>query len=229
MVASVQIFDTSKESSNHGIKVLIYSRSGVGKTWLARTAPAPIIISAENGTLSLSDVQLPMIKVKTVEDLKNIYSWLTESMEAKKFQTVYVDSLSEIAETVLANAKIVNKDQRQVYGAFFDSMIPLIKSFRDVSGKHVVMTAKEDVIKDELSGVTLRGPMMPGNKLSPQLPYLFDQVFHLGIGKTTDGKSYRFLQTEPDLQYDAKSRGGKLDPIERPDLTFIFNKILGVR
>jgi hypothetical protein len=225
----IQIYNTAQEAQLHGVKCLIYARAGYGKTWLARTAPAPLIVSAENGILALSDVQLPMVKVKTVQDLSNIYSWLTGSAEAKQFQTIYVDSITEIAETVLSNAKNLHKDPRQAYGAMQDQMIQLVKAYRDISGKHVVMTAKEEVVKDEITGITLRGPMMPGKQVGPQLPYLFDEVFRLGVGTTPQNVTYRFLQTEPDLQYDAKDRSGKLDKLEPPHLTQIFNKILGVK
>jgi hypothetical protein len=223
-----QIVSTINEAKLHGVKALIYAKSGYGKTYLARTAPAPIILSAESGVLSLGDVNLPMIKVKTVQDLSGIYSWLTSSAEAKQFHTVYIDSITEIAEVVLTNAKNVVKDPRQAYAKLMDDMIGIIKAYRDISGKHVVMTAKEEANKDELTGIVLRGPMMPGNKVGQQLPYLFDEVFRLGVGKMPEGNAlYRFIQTQPDLQYDAKDRSGKLDPVERPDLSFIFNKIIG--
>lgn len=222
-----QIVATSQEAKTHGVKCLIYGKSGYGKTWLARTAPSPIIISAESGILSLQDVRLPMIKVKTVQDLNNIYSWLTESQEASQFKTIYIDSLTEIAETVLANAKSVVKDPRQAYNKLMDDMIPLIKAYRDIVGKNVVMTAKQEAVKDEATGIVLQGPMMPGNKVGQQLPYLFDEVFRIGLGKMPTGDTlYRFMQTQPDLQHDAKDRSGRLDAVERPDLSFIFNKIV---
>jgi hypothetical protein len=69
--------------------------------------------------------------------------------------------------------------------------------------------------------------MMPGQKLGPQLPYLFDEVFHMGVASDPQGKKYRYLQTEADLQHDAKDRSGLLDAYEAPDLTAIFNKIRG--
>ena len=37
---------------------------------------------------------------------------------------------------------------------------------------------------------------------------------------------YRYLQTEPDLYWESKDRSGRLDPIEEPDLTKLFNKVL---
>ena len=101
-----------------------------------------------------------------------------------------------------------------------------IRAYRDLSGKHVVMVAKQELQKDD-NGIAINGPSMPGSKLGPALPYMFDEVFRIGVGKTPEGVSYRFLQTEPDFQYDAKDRSGALDAIEPADLNHIFTKIQG--
>ena len=226
---TINIISTSSASANHGVKALLYGRSAVGKTWLARTAPAPIILSAESGLLSLRDVNLPVIEIKSVQALTEAYQWLLNSREAQNFHTVYIDSISEIAEVILANAKKLTKDPRQAYGELLERTIASIRDYRDLPYKHVVMVAKQELVTDEITKVTMYGPSMPGSKLSPALPYLFDEVFRLAIGTTQDGKQYRYIQTQPDLQHDAKDRSGSLDPIEQPDLTHIFNKILGVR
>jgi len=226
---AVHITTTQQAAQLHGIKCLVYGKSGAGKTKLAATAPAPIILSAESGILSLREFQIPMIQIKTVADLTEVHQWALNSAEAKQFATIYIDSISEIGEVVLANAKAQVKDPRQAYGELIEKMMATIKAFRDLPGKNVVMAAKQEPIKDEMTGIVQYGPSMPGSKLGPQLPYLFDEVFRLGVGKTPQGVEYRFLQTGPDLQYDAKDRSGSLDPVERPDLSFVFGKILGVK
>ena len=223
---TVKLVSTASVSAAHGVKACIYGRSGVGKTYLVRTAPNPVIIMAEAGMLSLRDVQLPMIAIKTVEDLTEVHQWAERSAEARQFNTLYIDSISEIAEIVLANAKKLVKDPRQAYGELIDKMIMTIKAFRDLVGYNVVMTAKQEYNKDEHTGISTYGPSMPGSKLGQQMPYLFDEVFRLGIAKNQKGEQYRFLQTSPDPQYEAKDRSGSLQPVEPPDLGAIFNKIL---
>lgn len=226
---AIQIISTNTANANHGVKALVYGRSSAGKTYLARTAPAPIILSAESGLLSLRDVNLPVIEIKSVQALSEVYQWLLQSHEARQFHTVYIDSISEIAEVILSNAKKLTKDPRQAYGELLEKTIASLRDYRDLPYKHVVMVAKQELVTDEITKVTMYGPSMPGSKLSPALPYMFDEVFRLAIGTTPEGKTYRYLQTQPDLQHDAKDRSGALDPIEQPDLTHIFNKILGVR
>lgn len=224
---TLQFTTTNQAATLHGVKCLVYGRAGAGKTLMASTAPSPIILSAEAGVLSLRGYEIPMIQITKVEDLTESLEWVTRSREAQQFQTIYIDSITEIGEVVLANAKRQVKDPRQAYGELIDKMITTIKAFRDVQGKHVVMTAKQELQKDENTGTSINGPSMPGSKVGPALPYLFDEVFRLGVQKDQDGNNYRFLQTFPDFQYEGKDRSGVLDPIEPPNLAHVFNKIMG--
>lgn len=240
---ALQFTMASQASATSGIKCLVYSGAGIGKTVLSATLPKPVLISAEAGVLSLRKENLerlfgvnnplvtydmPMIVVNNVDDLTDAYRWASTSAEAKNFESIGLDSLSEIAEVVLNNAKRQVKDPRQAYGELIEKMETLIRYFRDLPGKNVYMAAKMEPMKDELTGVVRYGPSMPGAKLGAKLPYFFDEVFRLAVNKTPQGESYRFLQTQPDLQFEAKDRSGSLAPMEYPFLTTVFNKILGV-
>lgn len=224
---AISFTTTDQAARLNGVKVLVYGGAGMGKTVLVSTAPAPLLISAEGGELSLRGFQIPMVKVKTVEDIQQIYHWLTTDPNSQQFQTVCIDSLSEIAEVVLNNAKRQVKDPRQAYGELMEKMESVIRLFRDLPGRNVYMSAKMEPSKDELTGIVRYGPSMPGSKLGAKLPYFFDEVFRLGVNKTPQGEQYRFLQTQPDLQYEAKDRSGALDAMEPPNLTHIFQKIAG--
>lgn len=237
----IQWTTTSAEAVNHGAKMLVYAGAGDGKTVLCATAPKPVIISAEAGLLSLSKKNLerlygannpgitydvPVMQVTTMGQLIEAYNFFVQDASARYFQTICIDSLSEIGEVVLANAKRGVKDPRQAYGELIEQVVGLAKSFRDLAGWHVYMSAKMEPM-DTGHGVVKFGPSLPGKQLGVQLPYLFDEVFRLGIGQTQQGQKYRFLQTDGDLQYTAKDRSGVLDQLEPPDLTHVINKILG--
>lgn len=220
-------FTTTKEAAaSHGVKACAYGRSGMGKTTLCATSPSPVILSAEAGLLSLAKFDILAIEIKTVADLAEAHKWVTQSNEAKQYWTVCIDSVTEIGETILANAKTQVKDVRQAYGELIDKMLMTIKAFRDIQGKHVYVAAKEARFKEEATGKVMYGPSMPGQVLGQGLPYYFDEVFHLNIGTTAEGDKYRYLRTQPDFQYEAKDRSGVLDEIEKPDLNHIFNKIM---
>lgn len=225
---------TDQFSLENGIKMLVYGKSGVGKTRLAKTAPDALIedggrcmiISAEGGLLSLRHDKIHAIEIKTLDDLNKAHDYLI-GPAGNQYWTIIIDSISDIAEKVLTNAKAGTKDGRQAYGILADQMWETIRSFRDIRGKHVVMIAKAEYVKDDATGITRWSPSMPGKRLTQGLAYYFDIVGHLGNYKGAGGE-HTSLQFHQDLQYEAKDRSGSLDFFEYPDLLSIFNKIYGV-
>ena len=209
-----------------GVKVLVYGRAGTGKTRLAATAPAPFIFSAENGLLSLRKERIPFTTINTLKDLDEAYKWLTTSKEARNFQTFSLDSISEIAEIVLANELGRTKDPRQAYGEMAKVVFDKFRKFRDFNGPHILFISKEDFVKDEQIGGMYFGPSFPGKQLVTQAPYFFDMVFRMTLLKDKEGKNFSALQTQPDSNVNAKDRSGALDFWEEPNLTKIFNKVL---
>lgn len=237
----LQWSSTAKSAVSSGVKMLVYGWAGVGKTVLCATAPRPVLISAESGLLSLSPSNLsrihgeqnadvsydiPVVQITTVAQLKQAYQYLGTPEARGYFSTICIDSLSEIGEVVLADAKSRSKDPRQAYGEMIEVMTHAIRLFRDLPGYHVVMTAKMESVRDD-TGVTRFVPSMPGSKLGAQVPYFFDEVFRLGIGQH-EGNKYRFIQTDQDVQYEAKDRSGALARMEPPNLSHIIRKITGV-
>lgn len=215
---------STKDYAANGIKMLVHGQAGIGKTCLCASLPRPIIISVESGLLSLAPLDLPAIEVSSLDDLEEAFRWVTESEESKNFDSICLDSISEIAEIVLSNEKGKEKDPRKAYGNMQDMMMDLVRSFRDIPGKNIYMSAKQERIQDE-SGRILYGPSMPGQKLAQQLPYLFDEIFCYQIVKDQNGVPQRVLLTQPDGISQAKDRSGKLDMWEEPDLGAIVNKI----
>ena len=210
------------------INMLIFALSGAGKTTLISTLPNPIILSAESGLLSLSNFDLPYIEIKNIDDLKAAYQFVANS----DFDSIAIDSISEIAEVVLeAEKNMTGKDGKaknlmQAYGSMADQMVSIIRAFRNLP-KNVYMSAKCEKEVDEM-GRMLYSPSMPGKKTAQNMPYLFDEVLALRVEKDPEGKPFRVLQCQPDGLWLAKDRSGKLDAYEAPDLGAIIHKIRGV-
>jgi len=212
--------------SANGVKVLVYGQAGAGKTTLITTLPNPIVLSAEGGLLSIQDANLPYLEIGNMETLKEAYDWLLGSAEAKDFQSVALDSISEIAEVVLNYEKKIAKDPRQAYGAMQEQMADIIRAFRDLPNRHVLMTAKLEKTQDEM-GRVLYAPSMPGNKTGQALPYFFDECLALRVEKDAEGVTQRALMCDSDGLWLAKDRSGKLSSWEAPDLAEIIAKIGG--
>ena len=217
---------TTGSLTANGVKVLVYGQAGAGKTSLVKTLPNPIVLSAEGGLLSIRDADLPYIDISDMDTLKEAYTWLAESDEAKQYQSVALDSISEIAEVVLNAEKKATKDPRQAYGAMQEQMADIIRAFRDLPGRHVYMSAKLEKTQDEI-GRVLYAPSMPGNKTGQALPYFFDEVLALRVEKDGEGVTQRALMCDSDGLWLAKDRSGKLEAWEATDLGGIITKILG--
>jgi phage nucleotide-binding protein len=208
-----------------GVKLLVYGQAGAGKTSLIPTLPNPITLSAEAGLLSIASADLPYIEITSMADLRDALEWMG-SEEARGFQSVALDSISEIAEVVLNAEKKATKDPRQAYGAMQEQMTDIIRAFRDLPGKHVYMSAKLEKQTDEM-GRLLYSPSMPGNKTGQALPYFFDEVLALRIERDADGIAQRALMCDGDGLWLAKDRSGRLDQWEAPHLGAVIEKIQG--
>ncbi len=214
----------TKDAHTSGVKLLCYGQAGAGKTSLIPTLPNPVVLSAEGGLLSIAEADVPFIEINSMASLMESYQWLTESAEAKAFQSVALDSISEIAEVVLNHEKKATKDPRQAYGAMQEQMADMIRAFRDLPGRHVYFTAKLEKSQDE-AGRMLYAPSMPGNKTGQQLPYFFDEVLALRVEKDAEGNTQRALMAHSDGLWQAKDRSGKLEAWEAPDLGAIIAKM----
>lgn len=221
---AIQLHST-KDTHRNGLKIVVFGASGSGKTTLIKTLPNPVILSAEAGLLSINDAEIPYIEIRNIEDLHEAYKWASTSAEAQQFESVALDSISEVGEVVLANEKRKNKDGRAAYGEMQTVMMELLRAFRDLSGKHVYMSAKMEKAQDE-NGRMMYSPSMPGAKLSQQIPYLVDECYALRTEKDADGNTQRALMTQSDGLWAVKSRG-RVDPWESPDLGAIIRKIGG--
>lgn len=222
---SIQYTDEYNPLAN-GIKLLLYGSWGVGKTPLLATAPVPCIISAEKGMLSLRRTHTPFIEIDSYKMLTETYLWARDSQESRQYYTLGLDSLTEIAEVLLAELKRQNKDPRQAFYQVQDAVVSYARAMRDLPGRSVVLVAKEEFSKD-INGVNLFQPAMPGTKLGQALPFFFDEVFRMIVA--TDAAKTRMLCTQTTYQHQARDRSGTLAEYEPANLTYVFSKILGYK
>ena len=212
----MKIISTS-DVHQDGVKILLYGASGSGKTSLIATAPKPFIISSESGLLSLAGEDIPATEITTEAELKEAFDYVVSS----DYDTICIDSISDIAESLLAEYKGKFTDGRQAYGKLGDIISSYVRKFRNIKGKHIYMTAKE--AKSDDSGVSVFMPSMPGQTLTTNIPYFFDEVLRLEATK----KGERKVHTSATFTQICKDRSNKLEKIEDPDLNLIISKING--
>ncbi len=223
-----------EDVTSDGVKALIYSEPGNGKTTLVATLDLKrtLIISFESGLLSILDEagyeDLQYVEPSNLNDLREIYTELAENSDLQeKYDTIFIDSLSEISDMMLDALKqdptvyTGMKDNMKLYMINQEKVVGIAKSFRDLKGYNVIMTALAATKTTNMVEKLL--PSMSGQKLADKLPPLYDFVFYLQV----DADGTRRLITQPTSSITAKSRSRKLEVGEKPDLGAILRKIRG--
>lgn len=217
---------TRKAARSGGLKCVVYGDAKVGKTTLAATTPNPeketLIISAEQGMLSLRDYDIPVAEIADWPGLEEVLDYLETD---HPFKWVIVDSLTEIADMHLRELLAGAKDPRKAYGTLYDDVVRVIRRLRDAIKANVLLICEATSYETETGRVGWR-PQMPGNSLKDKVPYAMDEVFAMRLKRDESGKTFRALQTQPDGLWMAGDRSGALDPIEQPNLTHIQRKIM---
>jgi len=209
-----------------GVKVLVYGAAGVGKTTLCGTAPGKkLMIDMESGLLSVKDQKdIDVIQVKEAQEIIEICEALKNGELV--YDSVCLDSVSEMSEILLNFEKARHKDPRMAYGNVQETCTNVMRAYRDLN-MHVVFVSKmERVQTDHYNGYE---PKMVGSKLGQSITYFFDEVLALRVIEEQDDDGTlvrnRWLQTDVGQGYTAKDRSGKLDGFEEPNLTNIITKL----
>lgn len=241
----------TKQIGEAKLKALIGGYSGSGKTTLAGTVDGScLVISAESGLLSIAGKDVDFVDLskkpkldkdgnemvdkngqtiyeviqepgERIKRLGEIFKWLHEGT---KYKTVFLDSLSEMGELLVAKLQKDfpdRKDSFPMWGEYAKMMRSMVKNFRDLP-YHVYMTCIIEADKDQ-NGKRYLSFDIPG-KISEKLPQYFDEVFYIMVSE--DGERKLYTKATDTLRH-AKDRSNKLEAVETPDLGHIARKILG--
>lgn len=221
-------WSNTNQSALDGLNILGYGKAGVGKTKFIQTMPRPLVISSERGNLTLRSSDIPVAYIENGVDLRQVYDFLKKDA-GRTFNSVALDSVSDIAHTMLKLAKGVNTNHQKAYGDVADIVIDNMKKFRDLPGIHKYFVAQMIAVKNEVSGSFRFEPDFPGKQIGQQSPYIFDLVVNFDVYVDPEtNERHHFLRCQPDQFYEAKDRSGVLDPFEKPDFSHLVTKILGV-
>lgn len=226
----------------NGVKMLIYGGAGTGKTRSALTAPRPIILAVEQGLLSLQNEQIPVFDVhynltptmkaeerasKKLTNIVEFFEWLERSNEAKQFDTVYIDSLSEISTLVLEDELARAKDPRQAYGAMADKVLKWVRLLHTLQNKHVAVICKQEMVSS--NNINYYQPAFEGQKLFREVTHLFDEIFRFQPKRfkmQTGFQEFMVCSTKNMQDYLARDKSGKLAEDEPQNIQQIISKIM---
>jgi hypothetical protein len=212
-------------AQNFGCKALIYGPAGSAKTPLFNTAPRPLLLATEPGLLSMRGSTIPTYEAYTPNRVDEFFKWFFNSTETKNFDTLGIDSASQIADIYLIDAQKNNKHGLKAYGEMAECTMEHLRTLYYTRYKHTYVICKEE-IKD-LDGQSMRRPYFPGQVLPISVPHLYD--FILRLAKTNvpgvQGETLAF-QCQGSYNVLSRNRTGNLSQYEPPNFTKLVNKAM---
>lgn len=149
-----------------------------------------------------------------------------KSTESKNFDTLVIDSVSQMAEIYLERDLKIHKDGRKAYGEMSRATYKHISALYYMQNKHMYMICKQAVVEENATS-NYKKPYFPGNDLNVKIPHLFDLIAHIGLAQIPGITApQRAIRCNPSYDILARDRGGRLDPLEPPDLTALFRKAM---
>lgn len=97
-----QLKPASQLARRYGVKSVVFGSPGSGKTPLINTAPRPVLLVTEPGMLSMRGSNVPAWEAYSPALITEFFEWFMKSREAANFDTLGIDSISNIAEIILA-------------------------------------------------------------------------------------------------------------------------------
>lgn len=219
-----QLKPASEIAKVYGVKGVIYGGPGTGKTPIMLTAPNAVGIVSEPGMLSIRHSNMPIWTAETYIRIKEFFDWVSKSNEPRQyFQTICVDSGSQMAEIILKEEQAANKDGRRAYMMMSQKVMAIFDTLYYLQGMNVFIICKEGNFED--NGMTKFRPFFPGQDLYVKTPHLYDEIFRIedaNIG----GQMRKAFRTKNAYNCIARDRIGKLNEVEPTDLAHIISKSL---
>jgi hypothetical protein len=212
-------------AQNFGCKMLIYGPAGSAKTPLFNTAPRPLLLATEPGLLSMKGSTIPTYEAYSPAKINEFFKWFFNSTETKNFDTLGIDSASQIADIFLIDAQKNNKHGLKAYGEMAENTMEHLRTLYYTRYKHTYVICKEE-IKD-MDGQTMRRPYFPGQVLPISVPHLYDFIIRLAKTNVPNiqGEALAF-QCVGSYNVLARNRTGNLNMHEEPNFTKLVEKAM---
>ena len=227
-----EILNAGEARQETAIKGLIYGQSGAGKSYLAATAPKPLILLTEmNGQMSISHsnpnadiIHIPNIKmlVDVLQDIEiNPKKW-------KKYKTIVIDSITEMQRLIKDSIVGPSGDmQIQHWSKLTKNFRNLIRKIRNLD-KNVICIGLLETEIDESTGQRFVRPAFEGKKTGPEIAQYFNFVGLLFTQQDNDGDNIitvRNLMLDGPDRIMCKTIAPLTGTIKDPNIESMFKEI----
>ena len=209
-----------EHAQNFGVKAIVFGPAGTGKTPILNTAPRPVLLATEAGLLSMRGSNIPTYAAFTSKAIDEFFSWFFNSSETKNFDTLGIDSGSQIADIYLnaalqGTSKQGNKKHGMAaYGEMATNTMEHLRTLYYTRYKHVYMICKEEIA--DVDYQTLRRPYFPGKVLPIDVPHLYDFILRLAKANVPGAGETLAFQCVGNMNVLARNRTGNLNEYEPP-------------
>jgi hypothetical protein len=231
-----------RERETH-FNVMLYGRSGVGKTWLSGSShlvpemKRVLYIDIEGGIMTLRRdfPEIETVRIKSWGDMQKVYDELYAGGHG--FNTVILDSLTEIQkfnmEQIMIklmeenNSRDMDVPSLREWGKNLEQTRRFVRAYRDLP-INVIFTALEREDKDRLNR-PVKLPSLSG-KMAGEVAAFLDIVLYYNMKEVEDNegkRQVRVLQSKATETTIAKDRSGLLPPIMvDPTMEQIFDFVV---
>jgi len=210
---------------NRSLTLVIHGESGVGKSWLADTAPAPRLLFDVEGGVRFTpsekvdwDPRNPppdvtdtaVVTTTDLDVIRRAYQWLAQGQHP--FKSVIIDSLTEVQKRNVDAIAGTSQLAPQHYGTLLREGDSLVRTFRDLTLNPI----KPVEVVVFICGSRERGQDRPITRpaligqLAEQIGYAVDVMTYLTLDLNGEGQMERRAQFVPLNGVAAKDRTGRL-------------------
>lgn len=225
-----QLRPAKEFAQRYGFKSIVYGPPGSAKTPIVNTAPRPVLLACEAGLLSMRNSNVPTWAAPTADLIDEFFQWLFHSGEAKVFDTVAIDSGSQMCDTYLqglltGKTKAGNRMHGMAaYGEMARLAMNHLRPLYYMQQKHVYLIAKEHSHTE--NAFAKKRPYFPGQQLPVDVPHLYDAILHLDVHNVPGTGQVRSFLCSQTLDTIARDRTGSLLEYEPPDFGKLVAKAM---
>lgn len=215
MTFDIRQLKAAKEYAiQYGVKAVCYGPAGSGKTPVINSAPRPVLLACEPGLLSMRNSNVPTAWCLNSAQIDDFCQWCFHSNESKNFDTVCIDSGTQMAEVYLSRAESKNAHGLAAYGQMSRDTYKQLESLFYLQQKHVYLICKQEIIAQQ--GITMKRPYFPGRELPVKVPHLYDCILQLDMHNVPGIGQVKAFRCQGSMDTIARNRTGTLNEFEEP-------------
>ena len=170
--------------------------------------------------------KVPTWEAYTADKVDEFFEWFFNSNEIKKFDTLAIDSVSQLAEIYSLTGK--SKSENKVhglaaYGQMATKTLAHLNALYFTQNKHTYLTAKQEILK---GNIECKRPYFPGQQLPIEMAHKYDQVLHLDIQNIPGYGQHRAFRCIGTIDVMARDRSGRLSEFEEAHFGKLIKKCM---